>query len=186
MALEIFNFGQGLRRCFILSGFPYDGTQGRAWGTDDWILEGITWAVDSGARVISLSLGKPRKPDEEPSVLYESLAAKLLNESPGVLLIAAAGNGSSPGHVNPVDDPAACDSILAVSAIDENWKVAPFSCGTVGSYGRVDLAAPGVEIYSTWTNNGFKHVSGTSMATPHVAGIATLYLELDPNLSPAI
>lgn len=153
-------------------------------GFDNWILDGIQWAADSGARIISLSLGGERGQGERPEAfdLYEQIAGQLLDENPGVLLVAAAGNSSTPERVMPVSIPAACNSILGVSAIDRNWKIADFSCGAMDQFGSVNLAAPGVEIYSSWINGQFAYCSGTSMATPHVAGTGALYLETQQGL----
>ena len=130
-------------------------------GFDNWILDGIQWAADSGARIISLSLGGERGQGERPEAfdLYEQIAGQLLDENPGVLLVAAAGN-----------------------SIDRNWKIADFSCGAMDQFGSVNLAAPGVEIYSSWINGQFAYCSGTSMATPHVAGTGALYLETQQGL----
>jgi len=150
-------------------------------GMDDRILEGIDWAADAGARVISLSLGGSRKVGGAYSVAYERVAQSLLET--GVLIVAAAGNDSRRPHfTKPVNDPAACPSILAVAAVDRSGRVAPFSCAAMDAIGEVDLSAPGVGVRSSWPGGGTELLSGTSMATPHVAGVAALELELRPRL----
>jgi len=153
-------------------------------GHDDQILEAIDWATDAGARIISMSLGSARGVNEPFSDPYETVAANLLAMNPGVLLVAAAGNESQrPSYTRPVGNPAACPSILAVSALDQGRGVYERACRGMDSVGAVDMAAPGVSVYSAWTGKGFRTISGTSMATPHVAGVAALCLELDKNLT---
>lgn len=146
-------------------------------GYDEWILNGIDWAVDQGASVISMSLGSPRYPNQPYSQAYETVARLLLNE--GVLIVAAAGNDSyRPFFIAPVENPAACPSIMAVAAVDRFRQVAYFSCAQMDNIGEVNVSAPGVDVHSSWTGSTFNTISGTSMATPHVAGIAALYVEL--------
>jgi subtilisin len=165
-------------------------------GTDSQIIDAIDWAADLGAEIISLSLGSPRAAGEAASVRYERIASRLLER--GVLLIAAAGNSSDrPAFIAPVGDPAACRSVLSVGALDQRGRVAGFSCGGHDGVSKIDLAAPGVGILSAWplglgaadqagtdqAGSGYRRMSGTSMATPHVAGVAALYAELDSRLT---
>ena len=84
--------------------------------------------------------------------------------------------------VNPVGHPANCPAIMAVAALDRTLNVAYFSCGGINpDGGQVDIAAPGVEVYSSWKSPGnYNIISGTSMATPCVAGIAALFNEAYP------
>ena len=99
----------------------------------------------------------------------------------GIMFVAAAGNDNNDNDTNP-SYPSSYESpnIVAVAAIDHNGNRASFS-----SYGEtsVDIAAPGVNINSTWLGNGYNTISGTSMATPHVSGVAALVLSREPNLS---
>lgn len=149
-------------------------------GTDDQILDAIDWAADLGARIISMSLGSERFPGEEFTAPYEVIAKALLNSNPGVLLVAAAGNESSrPQYTMPVGNPAACPSILSVAAVDQSRRVAWFSCRKMDSIGSVDISAPGVAVHSSFAGGGYRLLSGTSMATPIVAGVAALVLEGD-------
>lgn len=150
-------------------------------GADGNILAGIDWAVRGGCAVISLSVGTPVAPGEPYSPLYEQVAQRAL--AAGTLIIAAAGNDSlRPDSIAPVDHPANCPSILAVAAIDEYLRIAPFSCGGINTDGgEINLAAPGVAIRSSWTRPDlYRTDSGTSMATPYVAGIAALLAEANP------
>lgn len=144
-------------------------------GTDGGILAGIAWAVQNGCRVVSMSLGAATRPGQPHSVTFERAAGRAMKK--GTLIIAAAGNESRRGEgiVAPVGHPANCPSIMAVGAIDEQRGVADFSCGTVDADGAVDVVGPGVDVLSSWPMPGRTNtISGTSMATPHVSGIAAL------------
>ncbi|CAM3124478.1 S8 family serine peptidase [Saccharomonospora xinjiangensis] len=147
-------------------------------GTDGDILAGIAWAVSSGCAVVSLSLGSPTRPGEPHSETFETVARRAMRRN--TLIVAAAGNESdrAGGVLAPVSHPANCPSILAVGAVDASLAVANFSCGTVDPNGAVDLVAPGVNVHSSWTlPEKYHSISGTSMATPHVAGVAALIAE---------
>lgn len=150
-------------------------------GTDSGILSGIEWAISNGAAVVSMSLGAPTQPGEPFSAAFERVAQRAMER--GTLIIAAAGNESqrSTGVIAPVGHPANCPSILAVGAIDSQLQIADFSSGTVDEIGQVDLAGPGVDVYSSWPGaERYRKLSGTSMATPHVAGVAALYAQQFP------
>lgn len=144
-------------------------------GADGGILSGINWAITNGCAVVSMSLGAGTTPGQPYSRTYERVAKRAMER--GTLIVAAAGNESDRrvGRVNPVGHPANCPSILSVSAVDSARNMAWFSCGTVDNIGAVDLTGPGLDVYSSWpTPLRYKRISGTSMATPHVAGIAAL------------
>lgn len=144
-------------------------------GSDGGILSGISWAVQHGCSVVSMSLGAATRPGQPHSAVYEQIARRALDR--GTLIIAAAGNESrrSQGKIAPIGHPANCPSILAVGAIDVRRAVAEFSCGTVDPAGAVDVAGPGVDVYSSWPMpTRYRRISGTSMATPHVSGVAAL------------
>jgi subtilisin len=153
--------------------------------TDDDILEGITWAEDNGARIISMSLGSSRGTGADFPLQYEAVARSLLNRSTNsVLLVAAAGNASDrPSAVICVENPAACPSIMAVAAVDIQRRIASFSCKQLDEIGAIDVAAPGVGVYSSVTGGTFEEFDGTSMAAPHVTGLAALYLERNPGMT---
>jgi subtilisin family serine protease len=139
---------------------------GNGWYSD--IAAAMVYAADNGAHIINLSLGGV------PSSTILCAAAEYAYNK-GVVLVAAAGNSNS-----AVFFPAACEHVLAVTATDSNDQRAPFS-----NYGpQVDLAAPGVDIYSTWPwVSGYFVKSGTSMAASHVSGAAALIRSLRPDLS---
>jgi subtilisin len=144
-------------------------------GADGGILSGINWAITTGCAVVSMSLGAATRPGQAFSRTYERVATRAMSK--GTLIIAAAGNESDRriGRVNPVGHPANCPSIMSVSALDVTRAMAWFSCGTVDAIGAVDLTGPGFDVYSSWpTPLRYKRISGTSMATPHVAGVAAL------------
>ena len=160
-------------------------------GSDSSILAGLEWAIANGCQIISMSLGAPVLSGQQPSGLFEVVADRALRH--GTLIIAAAGNESdrSLGIVKPVGHPANCPSIMAVGAIDSQLKVAWFSnAGLNSNGGQIDIVAPGADpgvgqggnartdIYSSYLMpTRYRRLAGTSMATPHVAGIAALYAE---------
>ncbi len=148
-------------------------------GADGGILAGINWAIANGCAVISMSLGARTLPGQSYSRVYEKVGKRALRR--GSLIIAASGNDSwrQVGLIFPVSHPANCPSIMAIGALDSRLRIAQFSNGGIkGSAGQIDLAAPGVDVYSSWPMpTQYNSISGTSMATPHVAGIAALYAE---------
>jgi hypothetical protein len=149
-------------------------------GGDAGILAGIEWAIQNGCAVVSMSLGAPTRPGQAFSQVFERVARRAQEQ--GTLIVAAAGNESRrPDVINPVGHPANCPSIMAVAALDVQGAIAPFSNrGINPDGGQIDIAGPGVDVYSSWPMpTRYRRISGTSMATPHVAGIAALYAEQD-------
>ncbi|MBF2065958.1 MAG: S8 family serine peptidase [Calothrix sp. C42_A2020_038] len=148
-------------------------------GSDYGILQGIEWAVANRCHIISMSLGASVEVGTPYSRVYEAVAQRALRR--GTLIIAAAGNDSRRGQdiIRPVSHPANCPSIMAVAALDVQHQVAFFSNrGINPNGGQVDIAGPGVAVYSSWLMpRQYRTISGTSMATPHVAGIAALHAE---------
>ncbi|KGX90614.1 S8 family peptidase [Pontibacillus marinus] len=128
-------------------------------GSLDDIADAITYSADVGAEVINLSLGC----DCSTTTLQNAVNYAW---NSGSTLVAAAGNDG----VSTTFEPASYSNVIAVGAVDQNDQVASFS-----NYGTwVDVTAPGVDIASTVPNNGYAYMSGTSMASPHVAGLAGL------------
>jgi subtilisin family serine protease len=128
--------------------------------------------------VASLSLGVAIN---SPIEQYKSPMRRALNA--GLLIVAAAGNNASrPGNLGFVEPPANSDSVIAVGALDQKLAVASFSARSskiTGEGGKVNIAAPGVQVFSSvpTTRGNHDFFDGTSMATPHVAGIAALWAE---------
>src|SRR5215218_8607415 len=153
----------------------------RGSGSDGGILAGITWAIANGCHVISMSLGAAVGSGQGFSPIFEAVAQRAL--AAGTLIVAAAGNESNrPQVIAPVGHPANCPSIMAVAALDAQARVAFFSCGSVNHPGGgVDIGGPGVSVRSSWPRPIlYRTINGTSMATPHVAGIAALHAQANP------
>ena len=153
-------------------------------GRERDILAGMLWAVRNGCAVISMSLGRAVQPGEPPSLAYERVGRLALQQRS--LIIAAAGNDSSRrcGVIAPVGAPANAPSIMAVAALDQALDVAEFSSGGINpDGGEVDIAGPGVGVFSSVPRPMlYRSLRGTSMACPHVAGVAALWAESDPTL----
>lgn len=136
--------------------------------------DGIIWAYQHGADIISNSWGSSTYHAAIDEAIQDAFSYG--RQGKGCVIVFASGNAYS----NNVSYPANCnDTILAVGAIDNNGMRASFS-----NYGtKLDLVAPGVDILSTIPNNQTAYMSGTSMACPHVAGVAALVLERNPELT---
>ncbi|WP_293026761.1 S8 family serine peptidase, partial [Natronococcus sp.] len=154
----------GISDCSMLSARALDDSGG---GSLSDIADAIQWSADQGAEIINMSLGGGG---------YSSTMANACEyaQEQGSLLVAAAGNDSG-----SVSYPAAYDTVMAISSLDENESLSSFS-----NFGpEVELAATGSNVLSTVNWDGYDEYSGTSMASPVAAGVAGLALSAHSELS---
>ncbi|MBE2926251.1 S8 family peptidase [Anoxybacillus flavithermus] len=152
---------------------PIDVFGGGLGANDYTIAQGILYAIEKGAKVINMSLG-----GYSSSPILEEAVQKAIDA--GITVVAAAGNDATDMYSTP----AAYEGVISVGATDSKNKLAEFS-----NYGpSVDLVAPGADVYSPIYDHAkgssFAELSGTSMASPVVAGVASLLLSKYPNLKP--
>ena len=136
-------------------------------GASSGIAASIDWAVENGADVVSLSLGGPNQ--------YQPTRQAIINAwEKGVIVVAAAGNAGFAGGRNTIGYPGKFKESICVGATRSDGSIANFSSG-----GReVDIACPGQAIISCSNRGGYVAMSGTSMATPMMAGVLALIVEL--------
>ncbi|MGB8940598.1 MAG: S8 family serine peptidase [Streptomyces sp.] len=155
-------------------------------GATSWIIAGMQWAVDEKADVVSMSLGNPARTDctDPMSTATEELA----RSSEDTLFVLAAGNTGP--SLNSVSSPGCAPSVLTVGAVDRDDSTASFSSRgpAYGSHTlKPEIAAPGVDISAAAAGGrgvyAYQSMSGTSMATPHVAGAAALVKQRHPEWS---
>ncbi|WP_138753434.1 S8 family peptidase [Paenibacillus sinopodophylli] len=129
------------------------------------IIEGIYWCIDNHMNVINMSFGVLGS--DSSATLHQAIKKAVKR---GIVIVASAGNsGNSAGQI---DEPASFTETIAVAASTKANKIASFSSRGKG----ISITAPGENILSTWLNGSYKKLSGTSMASPHVAGGAALLL----------
>jgi subtilisin family serine protease len=151
---------------------------------DKDVANAIRYAAENGARVINMSFGKGYSPQK----FYVDDAIRYA-DSVGVLMVSGSGNGSD--NVDSTDsyptrfynDGGFATNYLSVGAT--SWQSDSMLVASFSNYGKetVDIFAPGVDVYSTYPNNEYKMESGTSMASPVVAGVAALIMSYYPELS---
>lgn len=143
-------------------------------GGDGGIIAGINWAVANTVPIISMSLGANVAQVHPP---YTAAGHRALHK--GALILAAAGNNAArqQGNFGFVGAPASSAHILAVAALDHSLNDANFSARSLAVRGgQVDIAGPGFQGRSSWLMPvRYQTISGTSMATPHSAGLAALW-----------
>ncbi len=160
------SFNSPLAICKALGGALGTGSTGD-------VANCIRWAHDKGAKVISMSLGGGASTTLKNAVDY----AWKSGGANGSVLIAAAGNDGDA----TLNYPAAYPNVVSVAATDDTDARASFS----NANADVEIAAPGVDILSTWNNGAYNTISGTSMATPHVAGVAAVIRTKNAGLTAA-
>jgi subtilisin family serine protease len=133
----------------------------------------MDFANRNGCRILSLSLGSA----SNGGIDTEYTRAITNLRRAGSLTIAAAGNEGEAGF--HVGSPASSPDAVAVAAVDQNLRRASFS-----NLGPLDISGPGVGTISSVIGGGTRALNGTSMATPHVAGIAALWAQANPNFTP--
>jgi minor extracellular protease Epr len=139
------------------------------------VIAGIEWSITNKMDIVNLSLASAT-----PSTALQQVVDKAYSQ--GVLVVAAAGNdGTLYGSGDTVNYPAKYESVIAVAASDSKDQRASFS--STGS--SVEVTAPGTNIISTYLNNQYVSMSGTSMAAPYAAGNLALLKQANPTLSPA-
>lgn len=161
----IFGMAPGAR----LKAYKVCGPRGSCWSDD--IAFAIRKAADNGAKIVNMSLGS----DTLSTLIGDAVNYAV---SKGVLVVAAAGNDGP--YAGSIDYPGAQVGVIAVGALDADIIVADWSSRgineTTQEYveqeGDVEFAAPGVNIESTYPGGGYAILSGTSMASPHIAGFA--------------
>ena len=151
-------------------------------GMESWIIAGMEWAANSGADVVNMSLGDWLPSDGTDSM---SQALNRISAETGALFVVAAGNSGG-----LVGSPAAADAALTVGAVDRDDQLADFSSrGRKDDAIKPEITAPGVDIVAAKAANGtigdpvedgYVRLSGTSMATPHVAGAAAIVAAQHP------
>ncbi|MEM4638097.1 MAG: S8 family serine peptidase [Candidatus Woesearchaeota archaeon] len=157
------------------------------------IISGIEWAVDNGADIISMSLGGSYSDVVEGNSGKDSvsLAVEAAFASGKPVIIAAGNTGPA---ISTINVPGAAENAITVGSVNDNNTetqlddvIASSSSRGPSAFGRLDpdIVAPGVSIYSTYLNNNYQTMSGTSMAAPHVTGVVALMLEKNPSLTPS-
>ena len=154
------------------------------------VMAGVEWAVDQGVHIISLSLGGPG-PGDGSDALSEICNAAV---GEGVTVVVAAGNDGPNGYT--IGSPGCANDVITIGACSDDDRIAPFSSRGPTTDGRVkpDVVLPGVDIVAaraggttlgTIVDEWYVSASGTSMATPHAAGVCALLLQAHPGLTPA-
>ncbi|GFE69627.1 CARDB domain-containing protein [Chroococcus sp. FPU101] len=146
-------------------------------GSDSGVARGIRYAADNGAKVINMSLGGS---DDDA----ELKAAVQYASSKGAIVVMAAGNDGDSTTMGHFPAAYATQWGLAIGAVDRYNQMADFS-NRAGGTRLTYVTAAGVDVYSTVPNNGYDSYSGTSMATPHVAGVVALMLSAKAGLTDA-
>ncbi|WP_164515055.1 S8 family serine peptidase [Paenibacillus lentus] len=147
------------------------------------VLEGLEWSIQNNMDIINLSLGT-----DTHSQLLKDMVDRAYAQ--GIVIVGSAGNSQTtednngniihvPLSTYTINYPAKYDSVIAVAAVDAHQARGDFS--SVGN--EVEIAAPGVDVVSSYLNNGYAISSGTSQAAPHISGMIALLKQQDPGLT---
>lgn len=129
-------------------------------GSINWLMQGINWCIENNIDVISMSLGFPQSTPEMHETIINAY-------NHGIIMVAAVGNDN---RETEVEFPARYPEVIGVTAIDNCERLGGFC--TTGS--KIEVAAPGVNITSTYLHNLYANGSGTSFAAPHISGAVAL------------
>lgn len=171
----------GVAPAVNLYAYQVCSASGSCWADD--VAAAVKLAADNGANIVNLSLGS----DSASQLIYDSVAYAA---GKNVLVVAAAGNDGP--YTGSIDYPAANYEVVGVGALDVNKAVSDWSSRGTNSQtkayvvenGDIEFVAPGVSVESTWKDGGYAILSGTSMATPHLSGLAAKLWQKD-SLEPA-
>lgn len=132
-------------------------------GDISWIVKAIDWCIEKNINIMSMSLGINSDNEHMRNAFLKAYQN-------GIIMICAAGNDSQGENIDTVDFPARYKETISVAAIDPQQNIGSFSSRGA----EVEVSAAGVEVFSTYPNNKYAKLSGTSMATPHIAGAVAL------------
>jgi subtilisin family serine protease len=132
-------------------------------GQVGWMVQAINWCIENGIHIMSMSLGT----NQDSKEMYDAIKRA---HDKGIIIVCAAGNDSQGDSVNTIDYPAKYKETISVAAIDVKQSIGSFSSRGA----EVEVSAAGVEVFSTYPNGRYAKLSGTSMATPHIAGAVAL------------
>lgn len=133
-------------------------------GDIETVIRGIEWCINEKVQVINMSFALLEDNATLKNVIQRALDC-------GIIVVAS-GSNSAGGEVG---FPASYDGVISVTSVDQNFKI-----GITSPKGKIDFSAPGINIISTKLNGGYKKVSGTSFATPHITGLIALMLDKKP------
>ncbi|WP_404328624.1 S8 family peptidase [Mesobacillus maritimus] len=150
---------------------------GEGAGNYDWIITAINYAVDwrgpqnERVRVICMSLGGPSDVPEMHQAIQHAVQQNIS------VVVAAGNEGDGEEDTFEYAYPGAYNEVISVGAVSKDFKLAPFT----NTHNEIDLVAPGVEVMSTYPDNKYANLSGTSMAAPHIAGALALIINVSEN-----
>jgi hypothetical protein len=169
--------------------YGYDAFAEEDWAYDSDVLAGLAWTVANGAKAVNFSLGDTDFPyDPETDEIYSAAMQNLLDQGYDFVVVHAAGNDAQDailgGCFAHVSAPSLRQRIISVGAMDSEYG--GYELAWFTNYGSlIDVVAPGVDILSSvaYSNSSYAYYGGTSMAAPHITGLAGLVWSADPGLT---